>query len=83
MSSRVAHCALPAKAKQEVLSGWRAAPADVLVLQRGSGSQLLLSVVNFGAPPAALPEGRVLLCSGALDDEGRLPTDTAAWIRPT
>ncbi|WP_432844220.1 DUF3459 domain-containing protein [Dactylosporangium sp. CA-092794] len=38
-------------------------------------------VVNFGAEPASLPQhSAVLLASGDLPD-GRLPTDTAVWLR--
>ncbi len=36
-------------------------------------------VLNLGPEPVALPEGEVLVASGPLDD-GRLPTDTAAWV---
>ncbi len=36
--------------------------------------------VNLGAAPVALPPGEVLLGSGPLDGEGRLPADTAAWL---
>jgi alpha-glucosidase len=48
-----------------------------LVFRRQSG---LICAVNFGADPAGLPAGDVLITSGPLDD-GRLPADTAAWIR--
>ena len=37
-------------------------------------------VVNMGAAPVALPPGEVLLSSGPLDRERRLPADTAAWL---
>jgi alpha-glucosidase len=48
-----------------------------LVFRRQSG---LICAVNFGPIPAGLPAGDVLITSGPIDD-GRLPTDTAAWIR--
>jgi alpha-glucosidase len=48
-----------------------------LVFRRQSG---LICAVNFGQIPAGLRAGDVLITSGPLDD-GRLPTDTAAWIR--
>jgi alpha-glucosidase len=55
---------------------WRDAPADVLVLDRGSR---LRCVVNLGAEPVELAgHGRVLLASTPLD--GRLPSDAAAWL---
>ena len=38
------------------------------------------SVTNFGAEPAELPAGNILLVSGPLTDAGRLPQDTTAWI---
>ena len=38
------------------------------------------SVTNFGAEPAELPAGNILLVSGPLTDDGRLPQDTTAWI---
>jgi alpha-glucosidase len=38
------------------------------------------SVTNFGAEPAELPAGDILLVSGPLTDDGRLPQDTTAWI---
>lgn len=38
-------------------------------------------VSNLGAEPVALPTGgRVLVASGDLTTEGRLPTDTTAWV---
>ncbi|OQR61541.1 alpha-glucosidase [Streptomyces maremycinicus] len=58
---------------------WLPAPAGVLAFRRAPG---LVCVVNLAAAPAALPEhGRVLLASGPLDAAGRLPTDTAVWLR--
>jgi alpha-glucosidase len=39
-----------------------------------------LCVVNLAADPAVLPQGAVLLASGPLGDDGRLPPDTAVWI---
>ena len=38
------------------------------------------SLTNFGAEPAELPAGDILLVSGPLTDDGRLPQDTTAWI---
>lgn len=36
-------------------------------------------VCNFGADAVALPQGKLLLASGPLDD-GKLPQDTAVWL---
>jgi alpha-glucosidase len=50
---------------------------DVLAFARGD----VVCVVNFGAQPAPLPpHSAVLLASGELPG-GRLPTDTAVWLR--
>ncbi|MFF7333094.1 alpha-amylase family glycosyl hydrolase [Streptomyces sp. NPDC008150] len=58
---------------------WLAAPASVLSFARADG---LICVVNLGPEAADLPaHSRLLLASGPLDDDGRLPEDTAAWLR--
>jgi alpha-glucosidase len=36
-------------------------------------------MVNFGADPIPLPDGEILVSSG--EAEGRLPADTAVWLR--
>ncbi|WP_331481721.1 DUF3459 domain-containing protein, partial [Streptomyces rubrogriseus] len=39
-------------------------------------------VVNLSAAPVELPaHSAVLLVSGPLDEAGRLPADTAVWLR--
>jgi alpha-glucosidase len=58
---------------------WVDAPAGVLSFARDPG---FLCAVNLAAAPVALPEGTVLLASGPLSDDGRLPPDTAVWIAP-
>lgn len=50
---------------------------DGLLVVDRPGTRL---VVNMAAAPVALPPGEVLLSSGPLDGEGRLPADTAAWL---
>jgi len=61
---------------------WLETPNDgvdsqVLAFTRGD----IACVVNFGAAPASLPQhSSVLLASGDLPG-GRLPTDTAVWLR--
>ncbi|MFH9072111.1 glycoside hydrolase family 13 protein [Streptomyces alboflavus] len=58
---------------------WLPAPDGVLSFARGDG---LVCVVNLAATPFAPPaHTSLLLASGPLDDEGRLPQDTAAWLR--
>ncbi|MEU9430993.1 glycoside hydrolase family 13 protein [Streptomyces sp. NPDC048252] len=58
---------------------WLPAPAGVLAFRRSPG---LICVVNLAAAPATLPEhDHILLASGPLDAEGRLPGDTAIWLR--
>ena len=49
----------------------------IIAFRRANG---WASVTNFGAEPAELPAGDILLVSGPLTDDGRLPQDTTAWI---
>ena len=56
---------------------WIDSEPSVLHFERGGGIQCM---TNFGAAPALLPAGEVLLSSGPLTD-GRLPSDTTAWLR--
>ena len=37
-------------------------------------------MLNCGTTPVELPEGELLLASGPVDG-GKLPADTAAWLR--
>jgi len=57
---------------------WLPGPRDVLRFDRPGGLEV---VVNVGSDPVELPGGRpVLLASGPLADDGRLPGDTAVWL---
>ncbi|MFE2381626.1 glycoside hydrolase family 13 protein [Streptomyces misionensis] len=57
---------------------WLPTPEDVLAFSRAGGA---ICVVNFSATPAELPaHSELLLSSGPLDETGRLPQDTAAWL---
>jgi alpha-glucosidase len=49
---------------------------DVLAFRRGP----LTVVLNCGGVPVDLPPGEVVVSSGPLED-GKLPADTAAWLR--
>jgi alpha-glucosidase len=55
---------------------WLDSPADGLVFRLSSG---LLCALNTGRRAMALPDGELLLASGALVD-GKLPPNTAAWL---
>jgi alpha-glucosidase len=39
-------------------------------------------LVNLSAAPVDLPAGAAVLLSSVPLDEGRLPADTAVWLRP-
>ena len=56
--------------------GWVDSEPSVLHLSRGG----VRCVTNFGADPASLPAGEVILSSAPLAD-GRLPGDTTVWLR--
>ncbi|MFI5751599.1 glycoside hydrolase family 13 protein [Streptomyces sp. NPDC051644] len=58
---------------------WLPSAPGVLAFTRPGG---LICVANPGAEPVELPgHTDILLTSGPLDAEGRLPQDTAAWLR--
>jgi alpha-glucosidase len=56
---------------------WVEAPAGVLSFTRDPG---FLCMVNLASVPVPSPAGTVLLASGPLADDGRLPPDSAVWI---
>jgi alpha-glucosidase len=57
---------------------WLPAPDGVLAFRRATG----ICVVNLAGTPADLPAHRALLLAGGpLDADGRLPEDTAVWLR--
>jgi alpha-glucosidase len=57
--------------------GWVDSEPSVLHFACGDGVRC---VTNFGADPASLPPGEVILGSAPLAD-GRLPSDTTVWLR--
>ncbi|MEU6552258.1 glycoside hydrolase family 13 protein [Streptomyces sp. NPDC046915] len=58
---------------------WLPTPDGVLAFTRAAG---VLCLVNLADTPAALPaHTELLLGSGSLDPDGRLPKDTAVWLR--
>lgn len=58
---------------------WLPSPDGVLAFARTNG---LVCVVNLADRPTDLPpHGRLILASGPLDGQGRLPGDTAAWLQ--
>ncbi|MGH8862177.1 MAG: DUF3459 domain-containing protein, partial [Jatrophihabitantaceae bacterium] len=57
---------------------WLDTPPHVLAFTREPGFGAL---VNFGPEPAVLPRGAsVLVASGPLDGDGRVPADVAVWF---
>lgn len=58
--------------------GAEGAEGGTIAYKRANG---WASVTNFGADPVALPAGELLLASGPLTDDGKLPQDTSAWLR--
>src|SRR5690606_27329550 len=57
---------------------WLSYGDEVLAFTRDSG---VTCVTNLGPRPVPLPDRPVLLASGRLED-GALPPDTTAWLRP-
>jgi alpha-glucosidase len=58
---------------------WLPSDPEVLAFKRGED---FACVVNFGPDSAPLPEHEeLLLGSGPLAEDGKLPSDTAAWLR--
>jgi alpha-glucosidase len=57
---------------------WTPAPAGALAFGRDPG---FVCIVNFSSEPVTLPEGaKLLISSGPLTDDGRLPRDTTVWL---
>jgi alpha-glucosidase len=59
---------------------WQPSVDTVLDFVRAHPGSAVRCVVNLGSEPIALPAGEVLLASAPVRD-GRLPADTAVWLR--
>lgn len=57
---------------------WLDAGPDVLAFRRDPG---LVCIVNLADASLSVPAGSVLLTSGPLTEDGRLPHDTAVWVQ--
>ena len=59
---------------------WLDAPPGALAFGRPPG---FVCIVNMSADPVPPPvQKRLLLCSGPLSHDGRVPIDTTAWFAP-
>ncbi len=57
---------------------WREAPDGALAFVRHPG---FMCIVNLSGDPVALPDGaELLISSGPLTDDGRVPFDTSVWL---
>jgi alpha-glucosidase len=64
---------------------WLPSAAGVLAFERGGRAgrtRPVRCLVNLSAAPVDLPAGAAVLLSSGPLDEGRLPADTAVWLRP-
>jgi alpha-glucosidase len=60
---------------------WHSTDDDVLSFEVEGADGRLRVLANLGATPVALPSDvRVLLASGELDAQGRVPTDVTVWL---
>ena len=60
---------------------WAAADDDVVSFEVEGAAGRVRVLANLGATPVALPDdAQVLLRSGELDEDGRVPTDVTVWL---
>lgn len=57
---------------------WTEVSENLLGFERPNGWH---AVMNFGQGPVDLPQGEVLVSSGPLTSDGRLPAETTVWLR--
>lgn len=69
---------LPQDRASDKADGADGNPGGVIAYRRSNGWAV---VTNFGSEPVALPDGKVLLASGDLTDDGLLPQDTTVWLQ--
>ena len=58
---------------------WIDAEPTTLAFRRGAD---FVCITNFAAQPLALPEGAELLMGSEELVDGKLPSDSTAWLRP-
>jgi alpha-glucosidase len=58
---------------------WIDAAPTTLAFRRGAD---FISITNFAAQPLALPEGAELILGSEELVDGKLPSDSTAWLRP-
>lgn len=69
---------LPQDTASEIEDGADGNKGGVIAYRRSNG---WANITNFGKQTVALPEGEVLLTSGPLADDGKLPQDTSVWMK--
>lgn len=69
---------LPQDRSSEIRDGADGHKGGVIAYMRAGG---WANITNFSEAPESLPAGKILLLSGTLTDDGRLPQDTSVWIQ--
>ena len=69
---------LPEDRPSERNDGANGYRGGVIAYRRSNG---WASLTNFSSEPATLPAGTLLLASGPLTEDGKLPQDTTAWLQ--
>ncbi|MFT8593483.1 MAG: glycoside hydrolase family 13 protein [Bifidobacterium sp.] len=69
---------LPEDTASDIADGADGSKGGVIAYRRSNG---WANLTNFGSQAAALPKGKVLLASGPLTDDGKLPQDTSVWMQ--
>ncbi|MFT8357554.1 glycoside hydrolase family 13 protein [Bifidobacterium aquikefiri] len=69
---------LPQDSASDIADGATGNHGGVIAYRRSNG---WANVTNFSAAPIELPEGEIMLASGALTADGTLPQDTSVWMK--